>query len=127
MENSTLIHKTEKRSGSGINQPKVITLFNDDDRFMFIHTEQESISDAKEFFYDFSEEKLFSGNIYDFISRCLNITQQNGGCLMFKGKQIIVKDKTIKFSGVGIDELENIVVIYGGSEFNLIELIDYEF
>lgn len=127
MENSTLTHKIEKRSGSGINQPKVITLFNDDDRFKFIHTEQESINDAKEFFYDFSEENLFSGNIYDFISRCFNIAQENGGCLMFKGKQIIVKDKTIRFSGAGIDEIENIVVIYGDSEFNLIELIDYEF
>lgn len=143
MKEYTLTHKMEAKNGSPsislkvksssttksptiYNQNnKITTYFDGDERFRFLHSEADSMSDVKSFFYDYVAEDLFLGDIYLFISLCLRTASENGGTLMFKDKAVKVLSKRT-FSGVGIDELEMVEVNYVGDVYLITELIDYE-
>lgn len=125
MKISTLTHQTEKKTGSAVLTSKVVTLFDGDKRFRFMHDNNDSIQDVKTFFYDWANERLFNGTIYDFISRCFLIEKENGGQLNFKARKLKVLNEKDR-SGVGFEYPNEIEVEWSGQIHNLEDLLEDE-
>lgn len=128
LDKFSLIHKKEGVSGKGVYNKKhrIVTYFEGDKRFKLIHTEHETESDCKSFFYDFSDESPFHGDIYSFISLAFHVISQNGGVVYFNGKELVPINKE-SFSGVGQDELNDVIFSCGKNQYTIKELIEDEF
>lgn len=126
---SKLTHTVEKKNvfKGKVSSPKIITTFDGDKRFRFIHPDGSTMQEVKDIFYDFAEERAFFGDIYSFISICFRTIQESGGTLNFKKKKLKPIDTDKIFSGIGIDELEDIVVNWGNDLYELKDLLEYEF